>query len=113
MRDGGLIEEGTMTTVESLRVRETLWNELTEQVLDFYQTGEYDRGVEVARKALQVAESIYDPHHLNLATSLTNLATLFRAQGREAEAEILFRRAMDIDVTFLDDHRSAFQEASA
>ena len=102
-----------MTTVESLRVRETLWNELTEQVLDLYQTGEYEQGVEVATKALQVAESIYDPHHLNLATSLTNLATLYRVQGLEAEAEALFRRAMDIDVTFLDENRMSFQEASA
>ena len=102
-----------MPTVESLRVREALWNDLTEQVLDLYQTGNYEQGVEVAQKALQVAESIYDPCHLNLATSLTNLATLYRAQGMDAEAEILFRRAMDIDVTFLDENRMAFHEASA
>jgi tetratricopeptide (TPR) repeat protein len=102
-----------MTTVESLRVREALWNEMTEQVLDLYQMGDYPQAVEIAEKALNLAENIYDPHHLNLATSLTNLATLMRAQGREGEAEALYRRAMDIDVTYLDEHPGAFPEATA
>jgi tetratricopeptide (TPR) repeat protein len=106
-------KEGNMTTVESLRVREALWNEMTEQVLDLYQMGDYPQAVEIAEKALNLAENIYDPHHLNLATSLTNLATLMRAQGREGEAEALYRRAMDIDVTYLDEHPGAFPEATA
>ena len=36
------------------------------------------------------------PDHPNLATGLTGLAILYKAQGRYAEAEPLFKRALAI-----------------
>ena len=102
-----------MITVESLRIREALWAELTEQVLDFYQLGSYDQVVEAAQMAIQIAESIYDLHHVNLSTSLSNLTTLLLAMDRAQEADSLFRRAMDIDEAFVREGRTSYTVASA
>jgi tetratricopeptide (TPR) repeat protein len=41
-------------------------------------------------------EKALGPEHPNVATSLNNLAALYKAQGRYAEAEPLYRRALEI-----------------
>jgi hypothetical protein len=52
--------------------------------------------VPVAQKALQVAEKALGPDHPNVATSLENLAGLYRATNRVAEAKALEERAAKI-----------------
>jgi hypothetical protein len=47
----------------------------------------------VAQKALQVAEENVGPEHPLVATSLENLAALYRATKRNTEAEALEKRA--------------------
>jgi hypothetical protein len=39
-------------------------------------------------------EKALGPDHPDVATSLNNLAALFRAQGRDAEAQPLFERTL-------------------
>jgi Tfp pilus assembly protein PilF len=86
-----------LTSVESIRAREALWADLTEQAIGFFQEGRYAEAVRAAEEALEVARGIYDSHHLNMATSLSNLAVLYRTAGRERDAQDLFREAFDID----------------
>jgi CHAT domain-containing protein len=50
----------------------------------------------VAQEALRIAEATFGAEHLNVATSLNNLAGLYLAQGKYAEAEPLHRRALAI-----------------
>jgi Tetratricopeptide repeat len=50
----------------------------------------------VAQKALQVAEQNVGPDRPDVATSLNNLAALYRATKRNAEAEALEKRAARI-----------------
>ena len=48
------------------------------------------------RRALAIAEKALGPEHPNVATSLNNLAELYRAQGQYAEAEPFYKRALAI-----------------
>ncbi len=48
----------------------------------------------VGKKALQLAETNAGKNHPNVATSLNNLAALYKAQGQYAQAEPLYRRSL-------------------
>jgi len=60
-----------------------------------YKQGNYAEAEKQFLAALQVAEK-FGPEVPRLATSLRNLAELYRAQGKYAEAEPLLRRALAI-----------------
>jgi tetratricopeptide (TPR) repeat protein len=47
-------------------------------------------------RSLEIREKALGPEHPNLATSLNNLAVLYRAQGKYAEAEPLYKRSLAI-----------------
>ena len=64
--------------------------------MELYRTCKYDGAVVVAKKALEVAEKNVGPNHPAVATSLNNLAELYRAQGQYAQAEPLYQRALAI-----------------
>ena len=48
------------------------------------------------KRALAISEKALGPEHPDVATSLNNLALLYQAQGRYAEAEPLHKRALAI-----------------
>ena len=52
--------------------------------------------MDVAKKALELAEKSLGPDHPTVATSLNNLAALFQAQGQYTQAEPLYRRSLAI-----------------
>ena len=72
------------------------WETLNQEVMDLYRAGRYDRAVVVAKKALEVAERSVGQDHPNVATSLNNLAGLYRNTKRNEEAELLEARAARI-----------------
>jgi tetratricopeptide (TPR) repeat protein len=49
------------------------------------------------QRSLALAEHAYGPDHPNVASSLNNLAELYRAEGKHAEAEPLYKRSLAID----------------
>ena len=63
---------------------------------DGVPAGKYNRAVLVAQKALEVAEENVGPDHPSVATSLENLAALYRATNRITKAEEFDRRAAKI-----------------
>jgi tetratricopeptide (TPR) repeat protein len=69
------------------------WDILTQEVFELYRQGKYDRAAVVAHKALEVAKENVGPDHLSLATSLNNLAELYRATKRDKEALELVKLA--------------------
>ena len=73
------------------------WNTLNDKVKSLFRQGHYDRAIVVAKKALEVAEQTGIPNHTSVATSLNNLAELYRTQGQYAQAEPLYMRALQID----------------
>jgi len=80
----------------SAHAQGTEWQTLTDEAIFLYRQGLYDRAVVVAKKALQVAEQEVGPDHPDVATSLENMAGLYRKTGREKEAEELGKRAKAI-----------------
>ena len=72
------------------------WEMLNQEFTSLYRQGQFAKATVVAKKALSVAEAALGPNHPNVATSLNNLAELFRAQGQYAAAEPLYQRALAI-----------------
>jgi hypothetical protein len=72
------------------------WNKLNDEVHALYEQGQYARAIVVAKKALEVAEKTHGPNHPNVASTLENLATVYRATDRAKEAEPLEKRAAEI-----------------
>ena len=72
------------------------WETLNSKSGDLYEKGKYQDAVNVAVKALIVAENTYGPDHVNVAVCLNNLALLYDEQGKYAEAEPLYIRSLRI-----------------
>lgn len=58
--------------------------------------GLYAEAEQFARRALQLWEQVHGSKHLDVASSLSNLADLYWRQGKYAEAEPLYLRALHI-----------------
>jgi len=56
----------------------------------------YEQAALLLQRALAIREQQVGPHHPHTATSLNNLALLYRAQGKYPEAELLLQRALAI-----------------
>ncbi|MFQ5917529.1 MAG: tetratricopeptide repeat protein, partial [Candidatus Binatia bacterium] len=76
--------------------QEALWNDLNAKVFSLYQQGRYSEAAKVAKESLKVAENTFGLQHPAVATSLNNLAEIYRVQGRYAAAEPLYKRALAI-----------------
>jgi len=96
-----LVRVGLMTMLATsfalaAYAQETLWDELNAKASTLYQQGQYSEAAKVAEEAWEVAENTFGPDHPNVATSLNNLAVLYKAQGKYAQAEPLYKRALAI-----------------
>ena len=72
------------------------WEILNEEVISLYEKGEYARATKVAKKALKVAEETLGVNHPDVATTLNNLAELYKTQGDYEAALPLYRRSLQI-----------------
>src|SRR6266853_5851775 len=68
------------------------WGKLTAQAADAFSRGAYAESERLHSSALAMAEKLW-PSDDRLAASLSNVATVYRAEGRYPEAEKLYRRA--------------------
>ncbi|MGD1000805.1 MAG: tetratricopeptide repeat protein [Candidatus Brocadiia bacterium] len=73
------------------------WKKLNDEASLLFQQGKYERGVEVAKKALEIAEKTKGPDDPDVAASLGRLAMLYEAQGQNAQAEPLFERLLALE----------------
>ncbi len=69
---------------------------------------QYDHGVYVEaeiffKKALDLNRSFFGEEHLEVASSLNNLAVLYKDQGRNDEAELFCREALEMSKKLLGD----------
>jgi tetratricopeptide (TPR) repeat protein len=69
---------------------------LNQQGTATWHGGDYRTAVQAHRAALDIRERIHAPDDPKLAYGLDNLALLYRAQGRYAEAEPLYQRSLAI-----------------
>ena len=75
--------------------QQTQWEKLNGAGMEAYERGRYAEAEKLWLAALKEAET-FGGEHPRLATSLNNLAELYRAQGRYAQAEPLHQRALAI-----------------
>ena len=75
---------------------EAEWKAQTEAGRIAYAKGGYETAQRHFEAALRSAEATFGPEHPDVATSLNNLAELYRTQGRYAEAEPLYKRSLAI-----------------
>ena len=61
-----------------------------------YQQGDYAEAEALFKSSLAILEQIHGPEHLEVTTSLNNLAELYHAQGKYAKAELFFKRSLAI-----------------
>ena len=69
---------------------------LNEQVNQLYKAGKYSEAIPIATRVLELRKKALGPDHPDTATSLNNLAELYRSMGDYAKAEPLYERALKI-----------------
>ena len=69
---------------------------LNQQVKRLIEQGKYQEGVPIAERAVEVAKRVRGPEHSDTATSLNNLAALYREMGEYGKAEPLYQEALRI-----------------
>jgi CHAT domain-containing protein/Flp pilus assembly protein TadD len=77
---------------------------LNQQAIELYQQGKYNEAISLAEKALAIRKKVLEENHLDVATSLNNLAQLYDSQGRYSEAEPLYKEALAIRKKQLGDN---------
>jgi tetratricopeptide (TPR) repeat protein len=86
--------------VEKLREANALRNDdatiISYLGIALFQAGHYAEAEPRLNSALAIGEKDFGADHLETATSLNNLAELYRSQGKYTEAEPLFKRALVI-----------------
>ena len=71
-----------------------------------YEHASYSIAEPVYQRALAIREQVLGDGHLDTASSLNNLATLYRSQGKYEQAESLYVRALAIHQQVLGDGHS-------
>ncbi len=84
------------TALAASREDEQRVEALNVEFVKLYSAGKYQEAEAKGKEALALAEQLLGLNNVNTATSLNNLAELYRAQGRYAEAEPLCKRALAI-----------------
>ena len=69
---------------------------LSRQVIELYEAGKYQEAIPVALQLLELCEKTSGPEHPLTATSLNNLAELYKMMGDYAKAEPCYNRALAI-----------------
>ena len=88
------------TIIETLQLEkektlddEALVSQLNREIVVLYQKGQYQPALFIAQLNQQHAATSLGEEHPDTLTSINNLAFLYQAQGRYAEAEPLYQRA--------------------
>jgi len=64
-------------------------------VIELYNSGRYNDAIPLSERALAIHEAQLGADHPFTATSLNNLAGLYRSMGRYGEAEPQYQRALN------------------
>ena len=86
----------TSETTEQVDPRLAEAEELNQQVIKLYEQGKYQEAIPLAEKALSLRQEVLGNNHLDVATSLNNLAALYESQGRYTEAEPFYLQTLEI-----------------
>lgn len=71
-------------------------DQLHAEVVKLFAEQDYDKGLILAKQALEIREKVLGPHHLTVALSLRNIAELLIAKRKPREAADFYRRSLII-----------------
>lgn len=74
------------------------WTDWNTEVISLYRQGRYQEAISLAEQALALAKASGIARDPYVATSYNNLGALYQSVGRDAEAERLYRQALEIDL---------------
>ncbi|MCY7310601.1 MAG: CHAT domain-containing protein [Chitinophagaceae bacterium] len=72
------------------------WQELNDSLIQYYNNGEYKKGVVAGEKALSDAKKEFGENHRDYATILSNIALGYASMGQYKKAEPLYIRVIEI-----------------
>jgi len=79
-----------------LYTQENIWKAMNMQLVQLHKMGEIKEATIVAEEALNTAIKAFGENHVQVATSLNNLAAFYKSQSKFAEAEPLYIKALSI-----------------
>jgi len=74
---------------------------LHSQMMQAYQAGNYAEGIQAATECLDIRKQVLGDQHSDYASSLNNLAALYKSIGEYSRAEPLYRQAIALGATGL------------
>jgi tetratricopeptide (TPR) repeat protein/CHAT domain-containing protein len=72
------------------------WQDLERQVNELYSQGKIEEAIPLAEQALTIARNIFPKYSQEIATTISNLAYLYKKQGQWIDAEALYRESIGI-----------------
>jgi tetratricopeptide (TPR) repeat protein/CHAT domain-containing protein len=84
------------------------WQTLNQEVIKLYQQGNYAEATEIAQKCVKIALLTLGEAHSDYASSLNNLANLYRSQGHYAKAESFYEQALAISKKSLGEEHPSY-----
>ena len=72
------------------------WRQQNEQLVSLYEAGQHAEATPLAEANLEFASDEFGEEHPTTLTSVNNLAFQYSSQGRYAEAEPFFVRALSV-----------------
>ncbi|MEM9539915.1 MAG: CHAT domain-containing protein [Cyanobacteria bacterium P01_E01_bin.42] len=91
---GQTTEEPNLTEEEQAQLEEAA--RLNREAIELYEQGRYGEAEPLFRQALEMYKRLLGEEHPSVATSLNNLAELYRSQGKYEEAELRYRQALEM-----------------
>ncbi|MCX7832715.1 MAG: CHAT domain-containing protein [Ignavibacteria bacterium] len=79
------------------------WEELARKTVQLYKQRDYENGIYYANLALEKALNEFGKNHKNYASSLSNLALLYKSVGKYSDAEVLYLEALSILTNYYPD----------
>lgn len=76
--------------------QQDLYNKLNKKLATLYKSGRTEEAIEVAKKAVAVAEKTFGEKHPYVSASLNNLALLYISEGKYEQAEPLYEKSLKI-----------------
>lgn len=89
-----LIASACLSAPSSAQRNETA--ALSAKITELSRAGKYSEAIPLAQRQLEDLEKTRGPFDRDVAASLNNLALLYGNQGRDSEAEPLYKRAIAI-----------------
>jgi CHAT domain-containing protein/Tfp pilus assembly protein PilF len=100
---------GRMTAAQRRRLADA--QRLNREVVAFHGQGRYSEAVERARQVLEIRKEALGEKHPDYATSLHNLASVYRDMGEYARAEPLYGQALRIDKEALGEKHPGYAQS--